>query len=116
MPQLPQFCASESVLTQAPFEHWVSGELHWQREPAHCSRPEQVFPQPPQLARSVTVSTHVPLQLVSPPVQPARQTPAWQAWPEGHAVPHAPQLAASVWTFTHCPLHRVVPVPQGWGF
>ncbi|MDP3504100.1 MAG: hypothetical protein Q8S33_27425 [Myxococcales bacterium] len=72
LPQLPQFAPSDSVFTQAPFAHWVNGALHWHRPAAHCSRPLHAVPHAPQFALSVCALTQVPLQLVRPPVQPAR--------------------------------------------
>lgn len=75
-PQLPQLFPSDSVFTQEPSEHWVSGAEHWQRPVLHCSSPLQVFPHAPQFVRSFCASTQRPLQLVRPPVQAVRQTPA----------------------------------------
>lgn len=80
-PHEPQLAGSLDVSTHAPFAHWVSGALHWHRPPAHCSRPVHARPHAPQFALFVCGSTHWPLQLVRPPVQPARHWPAWQAWP-----------------------------------
>jgi hypothetical protein len=54
------------------------------------------MPQPPQLALSVVVSTHLEPQSVEPTPQLCAQTPPMQACPVGHAVPHAPQLSESV--------------------
>ena len=59
-------------------------------------------PQPPQLAPSVAVRTHAPLQRVDPVGQVQR--PPTQVVPLGQALLHAPQLAPPVWVFTQRPL------------
>ena len=59
--------------------------------------------QVPQLALSVVVSTHLPLQSVSPLWQLRLQVPALHTSPELQAVAQAPQLALSVIVSTHLP-------------
>ena len=61
----------------------------------------QAFPQPPQLAGSLFVSTHdaeLSPHDVSPEGHSDPQLPATQATPSSHAFPQAPQLAGSVST------------------
>jgi hypothetical protein len=53
-------------------------------------------PQVPQLAGSVWVFTHLPLQLVKVPVQLVLHVAEEQACPDGQAVPQAPQFWVSV--------------------
>jgi len=96
----------------------------------------QALLQPPQLAASVLVFTHVPEQLVWPAGQqmpleqlplahaelalqgwplgrvgwlmaPLVQTPPRHCWVEGQALPHAPQFLASVWVSVQAPLQQV---------
>jgi hypothetical protein len=73
----------------------------------------QVLPQAPQLATLVWVSTHAPLQLTVPPVQPPRMhTPPAQTVPRMHGLAQPPQLLASACTSTHAPPHEVSPLLQ----
>ena len=63
-PQLPQFSGSSTRYTQTP-EHAVSPAGHgWHDEFWHTSPAAQAFPQAPQLALSLAVQIHVPLQFV----------------------------------------------------
>jgi hypothetical protein len=81
----------------------------------------QAFPQAPQFAGLVAVSTQVPPQSVVPVGQP--QAPPMQTLPPLQVVPQAPQLALSDLVSTHEPpqLVRVpaqlapqVPTEQTW--
>jgi len=67
----------------------------------------QRLPHVPQLRGSVSVSVHVPLQLVSPP--PHTHAPFVQEAPVPHCVPHAPQSNGSLERSTHALLQLVVP-------
>ena len=70
----------------------------------------QRTPQPPQLASSLPVRTHVDPQSVKPVGH--AQRPPTQVVPLGHAALQAPQLFASVCAFTQRPLQSVKPVGQ----
>jgi hypothetical protein len=69
-------------------------------------------PHAPQLAGSVSVSTHMLAQSVSPVAHIAAQLPAVQTSPDAQAVPHVPQFPGSVSVSTHAPPHEVSPVGQ----
>jgi len=58
------------------------------------------FPQPPQCAVLLAVSTQLPEQDVSAP-QLVLQTPPEQLSPTAHTLPHCPQFAESVAVSTH---------------
>jgi hypothetical protein len=88
---------------QQPWEHWAPDP--------HTS------PQVPQLLLSLEVSTHWPLQQVSPsahapqPVVLVVQVPLTQL-PDAQTLPHDPQLLGLLEVFTHWPLQQVSPAPQ----
>jgi hypothetical protein len=68
----------------------------------------QAIPQPPQLAASLFVSMHAPLQLVRPVAQPAAHMPALQTCvPQD--LPQLPQLATSEVRSTHVVPQRSSP-------
>jgi hypothetical protein len=59
------------------------------------------------------VSMQVPLQEVSPPVQPlVWHAPLTQAWPEAQARPQPPQFCALLVVLVHCPLQICCPLAQ----
>ena len=66
-------------------------------------------PHAPQLAGSLSVSRHVPLQFCCPGGQATTQLPSRHTWPAVQAVPHPPQLLASMRVSAHA---RLVPEPQ----
>ena len=95
VPHERQSGAGQALPMQRPF---------WQVSP-----PRHTLPQDPQLAESVVVSTHAPLQSVWPAGQshvPLVHEPLAHAWP------HAPQLFGSVVVSTHAPLQSVCPIGQ----
>jgi hypothetical protein len=67
----------------------------------------QASAQAPQLARSVCVFTHEPLQKVSPAAQTAAHAPATQDCPAAHTTPHRPQWPLSVCRSTQLAPHSV---------
>jgi hypothetical protein len=70
------------------------------------------MPQPPQLALSVCVSTHLPEQRVNPALhavpQPLLVHVAVPLATVGQAVPHAPQFFVSLFVSTHRLPQRIV--------
>src|SRR5205823_5385732 len=102
MPQPPQFFASMAVLTQVwaplttqslrPLWQLRPQELSLQTNPATHTRPPAPA-QPPQLSRSLVVSTHLPEPAghsVVPGVQITLQCPETQCVPERQALLPAP--------------------------
>ncbi len=65
--------------------------------------------QAPQLAGSVTVSTHAVPHKVVLPEQVTAHALEEQAWPLGQAMPQPPQLAASFLVLTQAEPHNEVP-------
>jgi hypothetical protein len=67
----------------------------------------QTLPHWPQLLLSVWVSTHVPLQIVSPEPggHEVPQPPPEQTCPVLHVVPQLPQFLGSPAMRVHVPLH-----------
>jgi hypothetical protein len=57
------------------------------------------FPQPPQLAGSLSVCTQMPEHICCLPTQ--AHCESWQFCPPGHLLPQAPQLATLLAVFTH---------------
>jgi hypothetical protein len=97
-PEEPQFSRLESVHSQEPpWQVWVSSS--------------QVFPQEPQLPRSVWGLTHWPPHMIVPSAQ--WQAPPSQVAPLGQALPQEPQLAGSVWMLTQLPSEQVAKSPPG---
>jgi hypothetical protein len=81
----------------------------------------QTVPQAPQLAGSISRSTHTSLQEACPSGHarsrmkkqfPAAQPRTNPGCPSGQTLPHVPQLFTSVWRSTQIPLHSVVPAGQ----
>src|SRR5262245_57755471 len=66
------------------------------------------LPQLPQFAWSLLVSTHAPLQGVSPVAHVAEHTPRLHTWPPGQTVPHIPQLVGAVASTAQVPLQSTV--------
>lgn len=83
--------------------------LHVHIPPAQVSPAPQAFPQAPQFAVLVSVSTQTPLQSVPPPGQP--HVPDTHDEPAGQVFPHAPQFEGSELVLMHAPSHA--PVPAG---
>jgi hypothetical protein len=88
---------------------------------AHTCPPAHVVPHAPQFCGSVEVSTHRPLQLVSPVGHVAPQTLLPHTWPGAQVMPHAPQLCGSRTVSTHVPEqtswpagHAHAPLVQAW--
>jgi hypothetical protein len=95
--------------------HAVMPTGHRHKPPKHHVPALHVLPHAPQLALSVLVSTHPPLQLVVPPEHAAEEhAPPWQVWVLVHIVPHAPQLLGSVAVLVHAPAvpHALFPTGQ----
>jgi hypothetical protein len=65
--------------------------------PLHTVPETQALPHAPQLALSVSWSTHCDPQSVEPDPHPCLHTPATQDCPTVHAFPQVPQLLESVW-------------------
>jgi hypothetical protein len=63
--------------------------------------------QVPQLAGSLAVVTHAPLQFVWPLGHTSMQVPLEQTCPAGQVLLQVPQLLGSVASVTHAPLHAV---------
>jgi hypothetical protein len=114
LPQRPQLTGSVLVLVQiadaVPGLQRVSGGRHWQLLALQTLLGTQTFPQAPQFAPLVAVSTHRPVVgasggqnvivfggvgLTSQTQLAPRQLPRPQPWKQ------VPQLAGSVWRFTH---------------
>lgn len=72
----------------------------------------QPLPQVPQLAVSVDVSVHEPLQSVRVPPHTEPQIPLLQTSPLGQVLPHSPQCSAFEAKLTQAPSHSVRPVLQ----
>ena len=95
----PQWFTSLVSSTQT-FAHKLSEPPQLQVPPEQM--PPQGWLHPPQLALSVLMSTHTPLQSMEPVPQPAAvQLPPAQV--PAHVVPQLPQLASSVWVSTQTP-------------
>jgi hypothetical protein len=84
-------CPTAQLVVHMPIEHTCPA--------AHA------VPHAPQLARSVCVSRHEPIQLLWPAWHDGTHAPAAQVSPAAHAVPQAPQLRGSVCESTQRPLH-----------
>ncbi len=69
-------------------------------------------PQPPQLALSELVSTHVPVQKLNGAVQIDEQEPPTHVVPAPQVIPHTPQLLLFELVSTQTPLHGRCPVGQ----
>jgi hypothetical protein len=77
--------------------------------PEHRDPDGQTFPQAPQFAPSVDVSTHAALQDVSPGRQvQAAETHACVA---AHDAPHAPHAIGLDWRLEHEAVVHIVPPP-----
>ncbi len=72
----------------------------------------QTVPQVPQFAVFDRVSTHAPLQLVSPAPHTVVHWLAEHTWVAPHAIPQAPQFFGSLVKSTHAPLHDERPGGQ----
>jgi hypothetical protein len=119
--QLPQWSGSVWKLVQiplGPLPHALGAAAgHWQAPTVEPPGTEQLcppghcMPQPPQLASSLWVSTHTPLQnALAGSWQVLAHTPAEHTWPAGHFIPHALQLSGS---FCRLAQYPVAPEPQG---
>jgi hypothetical protein len=78
----------------------------------HDSPTPQAWPQDPQFAGLVEVSTQTPEQLARPVVQ---HLPRVQVWLAVQNVAQVPQCRSSVWRSTHrglAPAQKVAPAPQ----
>jgi hypothetical protein len=69
-----------------------------------------IVPHAPQLVTSLCMSTHTPLQSVSPPEH--EHELAEQFWLGSHIVPHMPQLFGSLRVSTQPPAHIIWPLVQ----
>jgi len=108
LPSLHQVVPAEHVTTQAP--------------PLQSCPAGHVFPQNPQLKRSLVVSVQVaavagppsapPPHIVRPVPQVSWQTPPVHTRPRAHTWPHIPQFALSVSVSTQRPLHKAEPLGQ----
>lgn len=79
--------------------------------PTHATPVSHAFPQEPQSSAFEVVSTHWPLQTVSPVEHLLVHWPLTQASPEVHALPQLPQFLASLWVLVQSVPQRVsVPV------
>ena len=75
-PLLLQYAALASRFTHVPPQLvWPDAHVVPHAPAEHGWPPGQTFPQSPQLALSVAVLTHTPLQSVSPETQPVPQPP-----------------------------------------
>jgi hypothetical protein len=114
-PHAPQFFWSVDKTTHAcaaPVPQSVSPAGQTHLPPWQTSLARQGMPQPPQLPRSVAVSTHMSgVPHIIPAVIDAHGThlPPTHAAPTEHAMPHAPQLPRSVVRSTQA---AAAPVPQ----
>lgn len=71
VPQAPQFERSDATSMQRPLQKACPlGQLCEQVPPWHTAPAVQVWPQPPQLASSVSRSAQRPEHVVSPEAQP----------------------------------------------
>jgi hypothetical protein len=108
LPQAPQLLTSDVTSTHVPEQFfWRPGQTH--TPPWHGSPAAQAWPQPPQLAESVWVSTHSLLHGVSLALAQAHWLALQVAPAPGHTIPHAPQLSGSFDRSVHTPLHADVP-------
>jgi hypothetical protein len=73
----------------------------WQIPPEQDRPGAQALPQEPQLAGSIWVSTHVPLQEVKPAAQACWQLPDAQTCPAEHLVAQEPQCLGSLARLVH---------------
>jgi hypothetical protein len=73
----------------------------------HTSPAAHAVPHAPQLARSVSTVTQVPLHSVCEAGHDTLHLPATHTRPESHALPQAPQLLRSESVSTHLPSHCV---------
>lgn len=104
VPQLPQFDGSLRGTQRLPQR--MKPAPHWQMELAQVPVPHEL-PHAPQLAGSLTVLAHKPLQVAKPVGQPCRHMPFEHAWPAAQVTPQPPQLAGSFPVLTHWPLQLV---------
>ena len=70
----------------------------------HVPLPHEL-PHAPQLAGSLPVLVHRPLQVEKPVGQLCVHVPLLQLWPAAQVLPQAPQLAGSLAVLRHTPLH-----------
>jgi hypothetical protein len=131
LPQKPQFCGSDETSRQPVAQHWsvpvhtgpplqLAGVLH--TPSSHVAVGPQVFPQAPQLFRSVFSSTQEPLQPASggahvgfvqttpPPGDETQHAPLWQFAPPAHRSPQPPQFEGSVLVSAQVEPQHVVPI------
>jgi hypothetical protein len=113
-PHVLQLLGSNATLVQSP-PHCVVPPVHTSEHtpPTHDWPPVHAFPQAPQLALSVLLSLHTPLQFTCVPGHETEQTPALQTLPLAQLVPAvplptpqpavAPQCVRSVAGSTHTP-------------
>jgi hypothetical protein len=109
-PHAPQLAGLLVVLVHTggmPHSMVVGGQT--QAPAVHTAPPVQASPHPPQLAASVCVSTHAPVQLVVLTGQVTTQLPAHTCVAaQGMAQP--PQFCGSVAVLVQTPLQRVPPL------
>jgi hypothetical protein len=83
----------------------MSPPVQAQVELVHVCPAAHGFPQRPQLASSVVVSTQAPPQAVNGAPQLTEHAPFLQNWLAAQACEQEPQLAGSCWMSTHRPAH-----------
>lgn len=98
VPQLPQF--EESLRGTQRLPQRMKPVPHWQMEFEHVPVPHEL-PHAAQLAGSLMVLLHKPLQVAKPVGQPCWHMPFEHAWPAAHVTPQPPQLAGSFAVLTH---------------
>ncbi len=92
LPHWPQFVGLDARLTHWPAQKVGTAGGHSQAPEVHCWPTGQAFPHPLQLAVSLVVSTHAPLQSTRPAAQTSSHEPAEQTSTPAQARPQPPQL------------------------
>jgi hypothetical protein len=118
-PQEPQLLTLEARETSQPFaglpSQLAQPALHPVTRQVLPLQAELAFdrlhrwPQLPQSAGLVVVSTHEPPQLVRPAWHDTVHAPPEHTSPAGHTWPHVPQLLVSLLVAVHTPPHRICP-------